>query len=289
MRSSIRLIAAIGSVVTTMGLMAGHAHASSTYVATGETAPNGILFGGGSFTLNTSAGFLEFLNIHKAAVQAVEPSVVTTAIATPPGQGLTRTAIALTNAVNGVWVDDTNGAITGLSSIGGVNLSTSMLNNLSYGGSLSITNLQIDFQSQRIYASITGDFRGVGTAAGHAPYDSEVQTTLNNFHLWSFAGVEGDLSGGIVPVPLGGPFTSGIPSFSLGNLAITQQGYDHVVSALRLYDLGQATLQSVTNYGSVTTAVPEPASTSLLLVGLLGVAAMARNRATPRKPLISTP
>lgn len=286
MRLSIRLLATVGSVVTIMGFTAGHAHASSTYVSVGDSAPSGIPFSGGDFTLNTSAEFLGFLNIHKAAVEAVEPSVVTAEISTLPGQGLTRTAVSLTNAVNGVWVDN-SGAITGLSSIGGVTLVTHFADKLSHGGTLSITNLQIDFQSQRVYASITGDFRGVGTAEGYSPDGSYVPTTLNNFHLWSFTSYEGDLSAGIVPAPLSGPFTSAIPPFSLGNLAITQQGFDHVVSALKLYDLGTTTLQSVASYGSITTPVPEPASASLLLVGLLGVAAVTRNRANVKKQAIS--
>ncbi|RRS02710.1 PEP-CTERM sorting domain-containing protein [Aquabacterium soli] len=276
MRYSSRLLTAIGSLVT-IALSSTQVHAS-TFVAVNTTAPNGIVFTGGDFTLNTSAGLLDFLNVQKVSVQGVDPSVVTEALTPHPG-GITRTALSLTSVVDGVWVDSSSGAITGLSSIGGVTWNAPFQNNLSHGGVLSITNLQIDFQSQRVYASLTGDFRGVGTAEGHAPYDSEVTTTLNNFHLWSFGSVQGNLAGGIVPAPLSGPYVSGIPPFSLGGLTITQQGYEHVVSALRLYGAGTSTLQAVTNYGSITTAVPEPASMSLLLSGLLGVAfATARTR-----------
>lgn len=272
-----RLVTAVSSFVA-LGLTATQVHAASTYVGVGDTAPNGIFFNGGSITQNVSANLLTTLNISKTNAQAVGPSVVSQDFGPDPYLGLVRTSLSWTSAVNGVWVDDSTGAITSLSSVGGVTLTSSLVDQVSYGGTLSISNLQIDFQNNRVYASLTGDFRGVGTPEGYAPYDSSVVTTLTNVHLWDFQTVQGNLAGGIVPAPLTGPWVSGIPPFNLSNLSITQNGYAHVTSALRLYHLGTSTLMNVTSYGTITTAVPEPATVPMVLVGLMGVAATARLR-----------
>jgi hypothetical protein len=272
-----RLVTAISSFVA-LGLTATQVHAASTYVGVGDTAPNGIFFNGGSITQNVSANLLTALNISKTNAQAVEPSVVSQDFGPDPYVGLVRTSLSWTSAVSGVWVDNSSGAITALSSIGGVTLTSSLVDQVSYGGTLSISNLQIDFQTNRVYASLTGDFRGVGTPEGYAPYDSSFVTTLTNVHLWDFQSVQGNLTGGIVPAPLTGPWVSGVPSFSLSNLNITQAGYEHVISALRLHGAGEVALMNVTNYGTITTAVPEPATVPMVLAGLMGIAAMARLR-----------
>src|SRR5690606_22526049 len=72
----------------------------------------------------------------------------------------------LTAPVKALGINDA-GHVASLYTTGGVTWTTPRLTGVSRGGSLSISNLNIDLSNKRIYASITGDFAGAayGTAA----------------------------------------------------------------------------------------------------------------------------
>ncbi|MFY9476542.1 MAG: PEP-CTERM sorting domain-containing protein [Aquabacterium sp.] len=181
---------------------------------------------------------------------------------------------------------DDAGGVASINLVGGMSWSTTFRVGLSFGGTLSIESLSIDFHNKSVYATFTGDFRGVGTPEGFAPFDSEFITTTT-LRLWDFQSVQGHLAGGLQSIPQGTHFpVGGPPDFSLSNLSINQQGYEHIVSALRLYDLGSHTLRNVTSYGVITSAAPEPSTTALLMVGLgvLGLAIRIRKKAFDSAP-----
>ncbi|MFY9479431.1 MAG: PEP-CTERM sorting domain-containing protein [Pseudomonadota bacterium] len=258
---------------------------ASIGVASAATTPVGgsVVLNGNSYTLAGGTGTLSFssslitaLNVGKVAVTGVEPATVTEVLTPRPPFGSTRTGVSAAAPITSVTTTAT-GAVTTVATAGGATMTANVLEGVSLGGSLSVTNLSVDLTNQRIYASITGDFRGA--AAGEAaPYGSSVITTKDNFYLWNFASITG-------PTTLTG---AGSYANSISGLTITQDGFNHFVSALRLVDLGVSTLRNVTDYGTIastinvtggTPAVPEPSTYALMGLGLAGIAVAARRRA----------
>jgi hypothetical protein len=127
-----------------------------------------------------------------------------------------------------------------------------------YGGTLSISNISIDASSQRVYASITGNFLGV-PGKTFAPISSTSVSTVDNFHLFDYA----DSS-----TPL-----------TFSGLTLTQDGQDHFISALRLYSTGANWLRIIGNHGDLAiTPVPEPSTWGLMLAGMGVLVAAQRVR-----------
>jgi hypothetical protein len=249
--------------------IAGVASAQTT-TTVGNALPDGTILEGGTGTLSFSSSLITALNVGKVAVTAAGGATVVETPTPRPPFGSTRTGVSATAPITSV-VTGAGGSVLTVNTAGGATQTAGILEGVSLGGSLSVTNLSVDLTNQRIYASITGDFRGA--AAGEAaPFGSDEITTINNFHLWNFANISG-------PTTLQG---AGSYSNSITGLTITQSGFNHFVSALRLVDLGVTTLANVTDYGTinstinVTPAVPEPSTYAMAIAGLALVGVAAR-------------
>jgi hypothetical protein len=141
---------------------------------------------------------------------------------------------------------------------------------LSVGGSISIFNLQIDLSSKRVYADLTGNFSGV---ANHtiAPVNNTSISTIEHLHLFDY-----QLTTGPTVLSVGNTSV-----FTVSGLSITQDGYYHLLSAMRLVLLGTTAWSSISDYGSIKTsitAVPEPSTYGLALTGIAVIAAVKRRR-----------
>ena len=255
---------------------AGVASADVTTAAGGTFTLNGSQYRlvGGSGTLSFSESLISALNIGNVAVVGVEPATVTeTRGPDPIFGGDVRIGSSAAAPITTVKTSDA-GAVLTVSTAGGAKMVASPSVNISLGGELSVTNLAVDLSNKRIYASITGNFSGVGTAGGIAPVSNTTITTKDNFYLWDFANISG-------PTTVTG---AGAYNNTITGLKITTAGYQHFVSALRLYSTGAATLTTVTDYGSIAStinvqAIPEPSTYALMGLGLVGIAVAARRRA----------
>lgn len=146
----------------------------------------------------------------------------------------------------------------------------------SWGGSISISHVEIDPSTRRVYASITGNFLGV-PGKTFAPLGNTTITTIDNFHLFDYAG--GTSVGSLSP--------GDEMSVTFSGLTITNAGQYHLISSLRLYATGAAWLRTINNYGDITTTItpiPEPSVSMLALTGIgIAVATRRTRRSFPRR------
>lgn len=253
---------------------AGIAHADTT-VNAGQVFNGNKLETSSNGALSFSASLISALNIGGVTVAAVAPATVVEGSGPDPFTGaIVRNSSTATAPIGSVTLDDA-GNVLRVATTGGAKMTAVLSTNISLGGTLEVNNLAVDLTNKRIYASITGNFDGVGTATGIPTLANNNITTKTNFHLWNYA----DISG---PTVLTGP---GEYENSITGLTITSDGYKHFVSALRLYSTGAATLTTVNDYGqidstiSVTPAVPEPSTYAMAIAGLALVGMAARRRA----------
>ena len=262
------------TLVAAAALAAAGVASAQTVVNAGDTF-NGKTLVGGTGALSFSESLISALNIANVAVTAVTPAtVVETRGPDPIFGGEVRLGSTATAPITSVTLDNADNALV-VATAGGARMVAPAGVNISLGGTLDVTNLAVDLTNKRIYASITGNFSGVGTPAGIAPVNNTNITTIDNFHLWNFANISG-------PTQLAG---AGVYENSITGLTITTSGYQHFVSALRLYSTGAATLTTVTDFGSIdsaiTVAVPEPSTYAMAIAGLalVGVAARRARKA----------
>lgn len=209
----------------------------------------------GDSTWTFGSRFVHALRIGQNSFPAIAPAQVDVIRSVPQGY---LSGIVVTAPVSGA----TYSALPGLSSVqtsGGVTLTSANVDHVSFGGSISISDLNIDLDTKRIYATLRGDFSGAATQEAGQGGPSRVET-VQNFHLFDYQIVTGSTA-----LDIGAE-----SNFTLSGLVITNSGYGHFVSALRLTTLGPMVLRDVADYGVITTsitAVPEPSAYSLAFVG----------------------
>jgi hypothetical protein len=136
----------------------------------------------------------------------------------------------------------------------------SSANVVTTGGSLTLSNLLIDFDQHTVYADINGA-NGVGQ--------------LSHVNMWTFAQASGTLN---LALDAGTPNLAGFHA-EVPTLAITNTGYDVFANSLGLTKDGKASLATVLNYGTLTVgAVPEASTTLLMLAGLSAMGLVTRRR-----------
>lgn len=260
---------ALKSIIAATAFVAmGAASAEAISLPVGGSVTSGITTFSkltGSGTLTFSANLVGALNTGGISVAEVAPA--TAAITTRSnGQYKTVAASAPVTSLDGEF-DGTSLQVTKVGTAGGA-LQTAESDPEGFattGGSLSITNLQVDLAQKRVYATLTGG-NGVGT--------------VDNLYLWDIAAVNGATSFAATP----GVTTS---VNSLTGLSIRPEAFQLFSQSLGLTDAGIAALNTVTDFGKIdssisvtVTAVPEASAVvyALMGVGLVGLTA-ARRRA----------
>jgi PEP-CTERM motif len=254
--------------------------AAAAFVAAGVasaapvTVPAGTVYSGLKFTgsgaLSFSQELLDALNTGSVSVAPYGGATATTV-----GSVGAYTAAGASAQITALTID--GNSVVGAQTVGGAT-QTAVANTVSTGGSLTVTDLNVDLTNKKIFATIIGA-NGVGT--------------LTNFELWDIEGtpqyaadgtfLSYDASTAIVgPTTISGP---GTYVTTLNGLKITTAGFNTFVKALGLKSLGKSALQGVDNFGTVTStitataAIPEPSTYALMGLGLLGMGLVSRRRA----------
>lgn len=247
---------AMKSIVAAAAFVAaGVASAASVTVTAGSGVYNGLTFTG-SGSLSFSTDLLGALDTGKVSV-AGYGAATATVVKDTDGYYLEASAAA---PITALTIDSSTNAVLAAATTGGATQTAPVLKSVSSGGSLTVTDLNVDLAAKKVYATIIGG-NGVGT--------------LTNFYLWDVASITGATT-----VSGAGSYTT-----TLTGLSITQAGFDTFVKSLGLLTLGKSALTGVTDFGTITStitatpAIPEPSTYALMGLGLVGISLVARRRA----------
>lgn len=216
-----------------------------------DTVVNGKTFSG-TGALSFSPDLLGALDTGKVGVASYGAG---TAIINKDSDGF-YTSVTASAPITQLSVDTSNGEVVDSLTSGGATQTSPALKSVSSGGSVTVTDLDVDLTNKRVYATVIGA-NGVGT--------------LSHFYLWDVASIDG-------PTKVGGP---GTYTTTFSGLSITQSGFDTFTKALGLLNLGKSALLGVTSFGTITstltvTAVPEPSTYMLAGLGLAGICLATR-------------
>jgi hypothetical protein len=240
-------------VAATAFVAAGVASAASVTVPAG-TVYNGLKFSGAG-ALSFSADLMGALDTGKVSVVGYGAATATVLKDT---DGF-YSQVSASAPITALTIDTGTNAVLGAATSGGATQTAPVLKSVSSGGSLTVTDLNVDLANKKIYATLIGG-NGVGT--------------LTNFYLWDIGSITGATS-------VAGP---GTYTTTLSGLSITSDGFNKFTQALGLRSLGKAALTGVTDFGVVTStivataAIPEPSSYALMGLGLAGMGLVARRR-----------
>lgn len=250
MRVALRLT----SMASLMTLALG-AQAASVVVPTGTGLYYGLTFIG-SGTLTFSAELTSALDAGKVSVSPFGAAVGTIL---KDSDGL-YSQVSVSAPLTSLTIDTSTNRVVGATTAGGLTQVVPVLKSVSSGGSLTVTDLNVDLANKRVYATLIGG-NGVGT--------------LTNFYLWDIGSITGSTA-------ISGPGTF---STTLSGLSITAGGFNKFSQSLGLLSLGKSALSGVTDFGTITSVIgtppliPEPSTYALMGLGLMGVALAARRHA----------
>lgn len=225
-------------------IAAGAASAATVTVTLGNTVYKGHTLSGGE-TLTLGADANAWLDTIKGTVAANGASTV---VATQDTDGF-YSSITMTAPLVSLNVDDATDNLQSLAASGGITLTAPTMRYISSGGSVTLTDLNVDLNAKKVYATVIGA-NGVGTVTNVALWDIDTVLGPTNIAL---------------PANGGGTF-----NLAVQGLHLTADGTTKVVSSLGLARLGQAALAAVSDFGSIamsltSTAVPPQTTCSVSL------------------------
>lgn len=243
-----------GIVAAVAFVAAGAASAAAQTAVLNGADVGGLQIIGGAGKLSFSANLLAALDAGKIAVSSWAPG---TAIGSKDEFG-EYTEVSATAPIQSAVIDTASMKYMSVAVAGGAT-QTSVANKVTTGGSLTVGNLNVDLVNKKVFATVNGA-NGVGNN--------------DNFYLF-------DITGPVVQDTFKAGLNQSLTTIT--GLKITQAGFDAFVKSLGLLPMASGALNTVTDYGTITTqisvrAVPEPSTYALMALGVAAVGVAARRR-----------
>ena len=254
-------------------------------------------------TPDTIGGLIGALNVGKVTIEGVDGATYSETSIEDEFGDVYRSGATANASVISLTADDVTGQVLSVGSQGGAKQTGTRIGGTLNGGTASVTNLRFDLANNVVYADLVGRSAAVGTSKPAVDYVSL------NAALWTIGSVSGPTS-----LPPSAAFSDNVVADmqaagytyvnSVGNthnftvtnvisgLKVTEEGFNFFKNSLGLLPTGVGALEKVNDdvlgWGSVSstlnisiTAVPEPSTYAMALMGLavIGVAARARRKA----------
>lgn len=236
-------------VAVSMLAMGGLAQAAYVDVPAGTPSPYDGFTYQGALALTYGADVMGAWDTLRASVSSYGAGVAT---AVRDTDGF-FTQLSQAAPMTSMTVDSDTGVPVRYNSAGGATITVPVLKSVSSGGSLTLTDLSVDFKQKQVNATIIGA-NGVGT--------------LTNVHLLDIQSIAFEGAGQGCPA-FG---NCAYPRFTASGLILTAEGLSKVSQSLGLITQGRSGFGDPIDFGVLTTvAIPEPSTYALMGLGLVGV------------------